>query len=97
MHLYVLQDGGLHSVSGGLLLLPLVCSSFNQRQVHLVPRFLLPLPNPHHCKCACSFRIPVYLMFKKSKLVYDASDNSAGLHMKYKTDVRWETGDKSSD
>ncbi|XP_029985118.1 major facilitator superfamily domain-containing protein 2B-like [Sphaeramia orbicularis] len=33
---------------GCRLLLPLVCPSFHQRQVHLVPRFLLPLPNPHH-------------------------------------------------
>lgn len=51
-----LQDGGLHSFPGDLVLLPVVRSSFQWQPVHLVPRLLLPLPNPHHREYARSVR-----------------------------------------
>ena len=49
----VFQDGGLHSVRSGVVLLPLVRSTVCRQQIPLVLRVLLPVPNSGHCKYDC--------------------------------------------
>lgn len=61
----------MHALPGGVVLLPVVRSSFHHWQVHLVPGLLLPLPDPHHCEYVPgSGRLGGF---------HDAPHNSAGL------------------